>query len=138
MKSERVNPIRQHLQRAARYAIAAAAGVLFAYVAWAPQPPPGTEGPKAGPIELPAAMLDALREQGIMKPDETTIPPPVDEEQQAALRWRSDRKSLAFMQRRITNFDRLELMWAANAPDGATATNKLSVAVSAHPRAPPA
>ena len=138
MKSEQVNPIRQHLQRAARYAIAAVAGVLFAYVAWAPQPPPGTDEPKAGPIELPAAMLDALREQGVMKPDETTIPPPADEEQQAALLWRNDRKVHAFTQRRVTNFDRLELMWAANAANDAADGNGLIVGVSAHSRAPPA
>lgn len=76
MKSFRNHPMRKHLELAGRYVIAAVAGLLFAYVAWSPQSPSGSEDPVAQPFVLPPSMLDAVREQGLMAADETTIPPP--------------------------------------------------------------
>jgi len=136
MKTAKVNPLRQHLQRTARYMIATAAGVLFAYVAWAPQPPPGAEAPEKGLIELPPYMLEALREEGLMAPNETTIPPPIAEDQQAALSRRDSGPVKGF-----TDSDQAaqaEKTGKAGSADAANEWNELTSAISAHSRAPPA
>jgi len=136
MKTAKVNPLRQHLQRTARYTIATVAGVLFAYVAWAPQPPPGTEAPEKASFELPPTMLEALREEGLMAPNETTIPPPVAEDQQAALNRRSSRTVKAFTNSDQT--DQAEQMGTADSAFAANNANELAAQTSAHSRAPPA
>ena len=116
--------------------LAAGAGVLFAYVAWVPQPPPGVSEPSSKPVQLPAKMLEGLRERGLLRPDQSTIPPPPAAATDEAAIDVTDRDTVTL---RDTGWALNNAMRIAEVSRKMGATNRLRMtAVSAHSRAPPA
>lgn len=71
MATERASPFKQHAKNAVRYLFAGGAGVAFAYLAWSPVGVDRQDEATIDQAVVPAAMIEAIREKGLLQPNAT-------------------------------------------------------------------